>query len=53
MKKETDKDVALNAIRIEHYFRERSGRGDIGKARRILAKAGRDTDVQPGDAVEP
>jgi len=30
----------LSALRTEDYFRERSNRADIGRAKRILKKAG-------------
>lgn len=31
----------LSALRTDDYFRERSSRADIGKAKRILKRAGR------------
>ncbi len=31
----------ISALRTEDYFRERAGRADIEKAKRILARAGR------------
>jgi len=32
----------LSALRTEDYFRERSSRADIGKAKRILKRAGKE-----------
>src|SRR5450759_5653663 len=31
----------LSALRTEEYFRERAERGDVGKAKRVLKRAGR------------
>jgi hypothetical protein len=31
----------LSAIRTDEYFRERAARGDVGRAKRILKRAGR------------
>jgi hypothetical protein len=41
----------LSAIRTEDYFRERSGRANIGQAKRILKKAGRGQPPVAGDEV--
>ncbi len=41
----------LSALRTEDYFRERSGRASIGKAKRILKRAGRGKPPVPGDEV--
>jgi hypothetical protein len=41
----------VSAIRTEDYFRERSGRGNVGKAKRILKKAGRGQPPVAGDDV--
>src|SRR5580704_6552162 len=41
----------LSALRTEDYFRERSGRANIGKAKRILKKAGRGQPPVAGDEV--
>ena len=41
----------VSAIRTEDYFRERSGRANIGKAKRILKKAGRGQPPVAGDEV--
>jgi hypothetical protein len=41
----------LSALRTEEYFRERSGRANIGKAKRILKKAGRGNPVVAGDEI--
>jgi hypothetical protein len=30
----------LSALRTEDYFRERAGRGDVGRAKRVLRPAG-------------
>ena len=39
----------LSALRTEQYFRERSGRDDIAKAKRILMRAGKGNPPVPGD----
>lgn len=41
----------LSAIRTDDYFRERAGRADVQKAKRILKRAGRGTTVAAGDEV--
>jgi hypothetical protein len=41
----------LSALRTEEYFRERSSRADIGKAKRILRRAGRGKPPVAGDEV--
>jgi hypothetical protein len=41
----------VSALRTEEYFRERSGRANIGKAKRILKKAGRGKPPVAGDEV--
>lgn len=41
----------LSALRTEDYFRERAGRGDIVRARRILRRAGRGKPPVPGDEL--
>jgi hypothetical protein len=41
----------ISALRTEDYFRERSGRANIGKAKRLLKKAGRGNPPVPGDEV--
>ena len=41
----------VSALRTEDYFRERAGRAKIGKAKRILARAGRDKAPVAGDAI--
>jgi hypothetical protein len=41
----------VSALRTEDYFRERSGRADIGKAKRILEKAGRGNPPVAGDGI--
>ena len=43
----------LSAIRTEEYFRERAARGDVGKAKRILKRAGRANPPLPGDELRP
>src|SRR6202023_2941205 len=40
----------VSALRTEEYFRERSGRANIGKAKRILKKAGRGKPPVAGNA---
>lgn len=39
----------LSALRTEDYFRERAGRGDVGRAKRILKRAGRGKAAVAGD----
>jgi len=39
----------LSALRIEDYFRERSGRANIDKAKRILKRVGRGKPPVSGD----
>lgn len=41
----------LSALRTEEYFRERSGRADLAKAKRILKRAGKGNPPVPGDEV--
>ncbi|HEV2687785.1 MAG TPA: hypothetical protein VGV35_04500 [Bryobacteraceae bacterium] len=41
----------LSALRTEEYFRERAGRGNIEKAKRILKRAGKGKPPMPGDEV--
>jgi len=41
----------VSALRTEEYFRERSGRASIAKAKRILKKAGRGKPTVAGDEV--
>ena len=41
----------LSALRTEDYFRERAARADIGKAKRIVRKAGRGKPPAPGDEI--
>jgi hypothetical protein len=39
----------ISALRTEDYFRERAARADVGKAKRILKRAGRGKPPVPGD----
>ncbi len=39
----------LSALRTEEYFRERSSRADVAKAKRILRRAGRGKPPATGD----
>jgi hypothetical protein len=39
----------LSALRTEEYFRERASRGDVGRAKRILKRAGRGKAAVAGD----
>ena len=39
----------LSALRTEEYFRERSSRANIDRAKRILRRAGRGKPPLPGD----
>jgi hypothetical protein len=41
----------LSALRTEEYFRERSNRADIARARRILKRAGKGKTPVPGDEI--
>jgi hypothetical protein len=41
----------LSALRTEDYFRGRAGRADIGKAKRILRRAGRGKPPVAGDEL--
>lgn len=41
----------VSALRTEEYFRERSGRASLGKAKRTLKKAGRGKPPMAGDEV--
>ena len=41
----------LSALRTEQYFLERAERGDVGKAKRILKKAGRGNPAVRGDEL--
>jgi hypothetical protein len=41
----------VSALRTEEYFRERSGRANVGKAKRLLKKAGRGKPPVAGDEV--
>jgi hypothetical protein len=39
----------LSALRTETYFRDHSERGKITKAKRLLRRAGKGNNPQPGD----
>ena len=41
----------LSALRTEDYFRERAGRGDVRRAKRILKRSGSGKPPVPGDEV--
>ena len=41
----------LSALRTEQYFRDRAGRADISKAKRILKRAGKGNPTVPGDEL--
>lgn len=43
----------LSALRTEAYFRERSSRADIGRAREVLTRAGKGNPPVPGDELPP
>lgn len=45
--------IIMPRLRTEEYFRERSSRADIGKAKRILRRAGRGRPPVPGDELVP
>jgi hypothetical protein len=42
----------ISALRTEDYFRERSTRASLTKAKRILKRAGRGNPPLPGDEIE-
>jgi hypothetical protein len=42
----------LSALRTDDYFHERAQRGDIGRAKRILRRAGRGNPPMPGDELD-
>ena len=42
----------LSALRTEDYFRERSERGSVAKARRLLNRAGKGRAPVPGDEID-
>ncbi len=41
----------LSALRTEEYFRERSGRANISRAKRVLKRAGRGKPPVAGDEI--
>ena len=41
----------LSALRTEDYFRERAGRANISKAKRLLKRAGKNKPPMPGDEL--
>src|SRR5579864_2143650 len=41
----------LSALRTEDYFRERSARANIGKAKRLLKRAGKNKPPMAGDEL--
>ena len=41
----------LSALRTEDYFRERSGRASIKRAKAVLKRAGRGKSPMPGDEL--
>jgi len=47
--KESKAVLRPSALRTEEYFRERSSRADIAKAKRILKRAGRGNPPVAGD----
>jgi hypothetical protein len=42
----------VSALRTEEYFRERSQRGDVARAKRILRRAGRGKPPVQGDELD-
>lgn len=42
----------LSALRTEDYFRERAGRGNVNKAKRILQRAGKKNPPVSGDELD-
>lgn len=42
----------LSALRTEDYFRERAGRADLAKAKRILKRAGKGKAPVAGDEIQ-
>jgi hypothetical protein len=41
----------LSALRTEEYFRQRSGRAGLGRAKRVLRRAGKGKPPLPGDEI--
>jgi len=41
----------LSALRTEDYFRERAGRADLARAKRILKRAGKGRPPAAGDEI--
>jgi len=41
----------LSALRTEDYFKERAGRADVAKAKRILKRLGKGNAPLPGDEI--
>ncbi|HBY61307.1 MAG TPA: hypothetical protein DEH78_15915 [Solibacterales bacterium] len=41
----------LSALRTEDYFRERAGRGNVAKVKRLLNRAGKGKPPVPGDEL--
>ena len=41
----------LSALRTEDFFRERSGRANLSKAKRLLRRAGKNKPPVPGDEL--
>lgn len=41
----------LSALRTDDYFRERSSKGNVTKAKRLLKRAGRGKPTIPGDEI--
>jgi hypothetical protein len=41
----------VSALRTEDYFRERASRANVGRAKRVLKKAGRGRPSLPGDEL--
>ena len=41
----------LSVLRTEDYFRERAGRADLGKVKRILKRAGKGKPPVAGDEI--
>lgn len=42
----------LSALRTEEYFRERSGRADLARVKRILKRAGKGKPPVAGDEIK-
>jgi hypothetical protein len=52
MRPRSNRPSAAANAKAEDYFRERAQRGNIGKAKRLLKRAGRGNAPVPGDELK-